>query len=476
MTQDHGQAPASTGSNAEAERLRGSLVGLERELDEALREMAVLDRRSRDAQAAIRHAAASLAAIRASSSWRAIEVGRRVATRLRRLALAAGPRSGRSPGVPAAVRQAPLGVNLAGYIGAESGLGEAARASIRALALAGIPTALNDVPGVQRATDRTFTAFSADNPHPVNLVHLNADNMVPFRLARGRRYFRGRYTIGFWFWELSRFRHEWAGAFRVVDEVWAATRFASDAIRAASPVPVVRMPLPVTVPRADAVGRAHFGLPARRFIFLFTFDVSSQLERKNPLAVVRAFQRSGAAARGALLVLKFTNGDFDREAVDRLAAAAGPGVVLFDGYMARPELNALVGACDCYVSLHRSEGFGLTMAEAMALGKPVVATAYSGNMDFMSADTAALVACRLVPLDRHHGPYPPGFEWAEPDVDDAARAMRVLASSPDGAAELGRRGADAVRSILGPEAAAARYRRRLEAIHAGAPASGREDA
>jgi glycosyltransferase involved in cell wall biosynthesis len=476
MTPDPGQAPGSTGMPLDAERARAGLAGLERAVDEALGELAGLERRSRDAQAGIRHAAASLAAIRASSSWRTLEIGRRAADRLRWLALAAGGRRRRSGGVPAAVRQAPLGVNLAGYIGAESGLGEAARASIRTLALAGIPTALNDVPGVQRATDRSFTAFSADNPHPVNLVHLNADNMVPFRLARGRRYFHDRYSIGFWFWELSRFRHEWAGAFRVVDEVWAATRFARDAIRAASPVPVVRMPLPVAVPEPAALGRAHFGLPERRFVFLFTFDVSSQVERKNPLAVVRAFQRSGAASDGALLVLKFTNGHFNREAVDRLAAAAGPGVVLFDGHMARPELNALVSACDCYVSLHRSEGFGLTMAEAMALGKPVVATAYSGNMDFMSPDTAALVGYRLVPLDRHHGPYPPGFEWAEPDVDGAAQAMRALASSRERAMELGRRGADAVRSILGPEAAAARYRRRLEAIRSGAPAPVHEDA
>jgi len=236
------------------------------------------------------------------------------------------------------------------------------------------------------------------------------------------------------------------------------------------------MPLPVSAPTPGPFGRGHFGLPERRFVFLFTFDVSSQMERKNPLAVVRAYRRAALPRDRSMLVLKFTNGHFDREAVGRLAEAAeGTDLLMLDGCMDRLELNALTSACDCYVSLHRAEGFGLTMAEAMALGKPVIATGYSGNMDFMTADTAALVGYRLEPLKRDYGPYPRGFEWAEADEDGAARLMRRMVEAPHWALELGRRGSEGVAAVLGPEVAAERYRRRLDALYRGSCAVGDED-
>lgn len=467
---------------AENSRLRDTLDALEHEVDDALREMAAAALRQRQIQAEIRAAETALGAIRSSNSWRALEALRRLGLNARgwRMRLAGGTRWKPRPrrrGVPDAVRQAAVGVNVAGYLAAESGLGEAARASIRTLRHAGLPFALNNVPGPQRALDPEFTAFVTDNPHPFNLVHLNADNMAWFAGERGAAYFRDRYTVGFWFWELSRFRPDWMGAFNVVDEVWMATRFACAAVRGVSPVPVVWMPLPVAAPPRRAVGRAHFGIPADRFAFLFTFDVSSQMERKNPLAVARAFRRSGTGRTRATLVLKFTNGHVDRLAVRRLQEETdGLSVLMLDGHMDRAELGALMGSCDCYVSLHRAEGFGLTMAEAMTLGKPVIATAYSGNVDFMTADTSCLVDYRLVPLTRDYGPYLRGFEWAEPDVDQAADAMKRMVESPDWAAELGSRGPAAIKRHLGLDPAADRYRRRLAAIQAGATETVDEDA
>jgi glycosyltransferase involved in cell wall biosynthesis len=470
---------------AENDDLRRQLEALRGEVVSSIEEISALSRRQRDVQERMRTAEAMLAAIRASNSWRALELVRRVRLRARGIrmgmaGLVGRQRAVRRPRVPENVCRSELGVNVAGYLAAESGLGEAARSSVRALERADIPFVLNDVPGPQRATDRTYSSFVSENPHPFNLVHLNADNMGAFEKQQGRQYFRDRYTIGFWFWELSRFRDDWVRSFRVVDEVWAASRFARDAIGASAPavLPVIRMPLPVTAPDVAALGRAHFGIPDDRFAFLYTFDVSSQTERKNPLAVVRAFRRAGLAPERAMLVLKFTNGQCDREAVRRLTeAGAGSPVLMLEGVMDRPELTALVNACDCYVSLHRAEGFGLTMAEAMVLGKPVIATAYSGNMDFMTADTACLIDYRLVPLTRDYGPYLRGFEWAEPDVDQAAQAMRRLVEAPEPARELGARGRAMVGAHLGLEAVARRYRHRLDAVRAGSkPGSGDEEA
>jgi glycosyltransferase involved in cell wall biosynthesis len=371
--------------------------------------------------------------------------------------------------VPAFVRAAPTGVNVAGYLDTESGMGEAARASIRSIEAAGLPVALNNVPSRLRAEDRTHAgAFVTENPHPFNLVHLNADNMGWFAAARGRRYFKDRYTIGYWFWELSTFREEWLPFFGYVDEVWAATEFVRAAIQNVTTLPVVRMPLPVVVPAAPPLGRAHFGLPDRAAMFLYAFDVSSVVERKFPLGAIAAFRRAALARDQAVLVLKFTNAEYDRAAVRRLhEEAEGLNVVLLDGYMARAELTALIATADCYVSPHRSEGFGLTLLEAMALGKPVVATNYSGNVDFMTAANSYPIDYRLLALTRDYGPYMRGAEWAEPDLDQMAGAIRDVVAHPDEARARGARARADVERDWSPAATARHVRERLESIRQG---------
>ena len=160
-------------------------------------------------------------------------------------------------------------------------------------------------------------------------------------------------------------------------------------------IPVVRMPLPIVLPSLPPHGRAHFGIPEGPRMFLYIFDVSSQTERKNPLAAVRAFRRAALPHDAAVLVLKFTNPEYDRAGVRRLhEEAAGLNVVMLDGYFDRPDLCALINCADCYLSPHRSEGFGLTLLEAMSLGKPLIGTAYSGNMDFMTPETATCSTTR----------------------------------------------------------------------------------
>ena len=207
-----------------------------------------------------------------------------------------------------------------------------------------------------------------DNPHPFNLVHLNADNMGWFADGRGRAYFRNRYTIGYWFWELAAFRDEWVPLLRLT-----STRCGPRATSCASrsqpgrPSPSSACRCPSCCPPMPALGRAHFGLPARGTVFLYIFDVSSQTERKNPIGAIEAFRRAGFERDEAVLVLKFTNAEYDRDAVRSLhEQPQGLNVMLLDGYMDRDELCALLAAADCYLSPHRSEGFGLTMLESMA--------------------------------------------------------------------------------------------------------------
>jgi glycosyltransferase involved in cell wall biosynthesis len=461
-------------------RLTSELGSICRESEAALDDLQRLVARYQQVQQDSAVTQSRIAAIRASNSWRAIEVLRRLKGRWRGTGPGAAMAAERRRGprtVPDFVRTAPLGVNVAGYLDTESGMGEAARASIRSLEAAGIPVALNNVASRLRKQDRTYVErFGDANPHPFNLVHLNADNMGWFADGRGRDYFRNRYTIGFWFWELSAFRDEWVHCFDYVDEVWAASDFVRESFAVRSTVPVVRIPLPVELPAIPAHGRAHFGLPETATAFLYVFDVSSQSERKNPRGAIEAFRRAAFAYNDAVLVLKYTNAEYGRDAVQELRQQAeGLNVRFLDGYMDRPELCALLATADCYFSPHRSEGFGLTMLESMSLGKPVIATAYSGNMDFMNAANSFLLPYKMAMLERDYGPYMRGAAWADPDLDEAARLLRLIAEHPDEARARG----DIAREEIGrqrhPSVTGAAVRQRLEAIRASRPTARSED-
>jgi glycosyltransferase involved in cell wall biosynthesis len=445
------------------------------ETEEALAEFARLARREQDLRHDIRLTRIHVDDILNSRTWRALELYRKA--RIRAGLSGVNPAAIRAAvrrrwinrPLPRAVRDQPAGINVAGYLDAESGMGEAARASIRSIEAAGLPVALNNVPSLLRTRDASYRAAFVDtNPHPFNLIHLNGDNMPAFAAARGRRYFRDHYTIGYWFWELSTLRPDWAPFAGYVDEVWTATRFVRDAVSAACTVPTVRMPLPIVLPPIPSLGRAHFNLPEEPRVFLYIFDVSSQTERKNPVAAIRAFRRAGLPHDDAVLVLKFTNPEYDRAGVRRLhEESAGLNVVFLDAYLDRPELCALVNTADCYLSPHRAEGFGLTLLEAMRLGKPVIGTAYSGNMDFMTAENSYPLDYSLVTLTRDYGPYFRGAVWADPDVDHAARLIRQVVEHPSEAADRGGRARADVEREWNADVTGRAVRDRLEAIRAG---------
>jgi glycosyltransferase involved in cell wall biosynthesis len=369
---------------------------------------------------------------------------------------------------PGAGRPAPggeLGVNLIGYLTADNGVGEAARLVASSLEAAGVPRALvNFEAGSRRRRgDGALAGLGAANPYGVNLVHVNADQVRVFAAHHGPGFFAGRYNIGFWMWELADFPPEWDDRFHWFDEIWTPSAFTSEAIARRAPVPVWTSPLPLLQHRTAALERDHFGIPEDRFVFLFAFDFASVFERKNPLGVVEAFRRAFRRDDRVLLVLKCANADADPTNADRLRDTCdGDSVRLLDKYLARPEVASLMHAADAYVSLHRSEGYGLTMAEAMGIGKPVIATGYSGNLQFMDARNSFLVPYRLVEVNGSAGPYPPGRLWAAPDTGEAAALMRQVFEDRATAAQVGERARADMATRLSPEAVGTAIRERLE--------------
>jgi glycosyltransferase involved in cell wall biosynthesis len=367
-------------------------------------------------------------------------------------------------------KDAGLGLNIVGFFRHAFGVAEAARCSARAADAAHIPTAI--VPckiGTESGVvDETWTPrFRDDNPYPVNLFHLDAPQTVLIDKCHGAQFRRSRYNIAYWAWELPEFPDAWLANFDFIDEVWTPSRFVQESIGAKSPVPVHVMPHAVGLPATTPASRAGLGLPSHDLLFLTVFDLGSTQARKNPQAALDAFRHAYPDPRGVHLVVKTQGGDNEgREAEAlRVAVAETPGTTLIHRSMSRAELAALQAACDCFVSLHRAEGFGMALAESMLAGRPVIATGWSGNLEFMNPDNSCLVNHRLVEIEHTIGPYKKGQQWAEPDIEHAAWWMRELAEKPARREEIGRAGQAHVREYLAPQRIGELYARRLKALY-----------
>ena len=273
------------------------------------------------------------------------------------------------------------------------------------------------------------------------------------------------YRIAYWNWELETVPGEWVKVAELVDEIWSPTRFVADAMRARMPCPVHHILPGVEVGPVEQVTRASLNIPEDHFVFLFMFDLHSQLHRKNPGAVFRAFQSAFRENDKATLLIKTTGGDIHSADLDLVRKTIrGPNVILLDKLMTRAQAYGLIGMADCFVSLHRSEGFGLGLAEAMLMGKPVIATGYSGNMDFMNRENSLLVDYEMVEINEDRPIYTRGNFWAEPSIKQAAAYMRQVFENADAAAARAERVQPEIQRLLSLEAAGERMRKRLEQI------------
>ena len=370
----------------------------------------------------------------------------------------------RLPKAEAGKRVAAEAATLIGLFGAPLGHGAAAHLCAMELRAAGIDVAEVDMSAAVGAPVETMIADAKPNDGAAILM-MNPDTSV-HALSRGAAdLVRGRRVIGYWVWELETPPPHWRVGRGLVHEIWTPSAFAAQAARAAFDVPVIVVPHPAALnpppamtPARRAAGRLRIGASAEDFVVFQSFSLASSLERKNPLGAIAAFRAAFNGDPSARLVIRMSQADRYPQAAQRLRAAvydAGPTVMLIDAPAGLDELHALYAACDVYISLHRSEGFGLNLAEAMLAQRAVIATAWSGNVDFMDEASSALIPAKLVPVRDAQRVYTvAGARWAEPDHDAAVAALRKLRDDPSARAALAKAGAEKARATLGGGAAA----------------------
>ena len=366
-------------------------------------------------------------------------------------------------------------VTVVGPHGHGSGLGAAARACVEAFKAAAIPVeVLNLVADWGRNDEHAGNGQVERVRGDINVIHFNPDVIVENVSQFGAGQFDGGYNIGFFFWETSRACLAHRLGMELVDEIWVATEYNREVFQAITDKPVVVVGTPV--PRIDDlawVSRARFGLPEGPFTFLYTFDGASRLTRKHPLGAVRAFQQAFPGDDAVRLVLKTQNTQWLSGADERIYAELrrlsrqDRRIVILDESFSANEVHGLISVCDCYVALHRSEGFGFGMAEAMKLRVPVIATGYSGNADFTTESTSWPVRHRLVPVTAREFVYEEeGQQWADPDLAHAAERMREVRNDPQRDAKVEAAFA-LVQSRYNETTVGRTFRERITAIRAG---------
>jgi len=356
------------------------------------------------------------------------------------------------------------GVNVYGYAFAESGTGQIVRSVVAALAAEGIPYAVVPFTRTISRQQQAFDDVGTGRPSfDTNLICINADQVPVFFENMRDQLPPGARNIGVWAWEVEDFPAAMAGSERDLDEVWGISEFTAAALSRRLTKPVHAFPLPVVVPDVQRRSRGELGMPDG-FLFLFCFDYDSVFRRKNPLAAVAAFRRAFGDRTDVVLYIKTTNaGRHIAEHEELCLAAAGrSNIVIRDAYVSSDEYFAMLDACDCYVSLHRAEGFGLTVAEAMALGKPVISTAYSSTLELTNESNSFLVPMQLVEVGEGSPPYSPHARWAEPDVAAAAEQMARVYADRDAAAAVGQRARADIETLHSPSARGPLLRRLLD--------------
>lgn len=383
-------------------------------------------------------------------AWRLLPAG------LRREALARGAAllAPRPDVVPPARSD---GVAIGGEIGRSSGLGQAARLIQAGIQHLGLPA----------------TSFEAGPLAPRNvaippaghalLLVVNAPVLPAALLRMPKHMLRGRRVIANWYWELPTVPASWQAAAKCVHEIWVSSEFTRASLEPLAPgrIRVVHLPVAIAPPTPSPRTRLDFGLPSDQFIVLTSFSLASSFARKNPLGAIAAFRRAFADQPDALLLLKLSHVEDYPEDLARIhaALAGAANIRVITETLPQPDLYALIACADAVLSLHRSEGFGLVPAEAMALGKPVLATNWSGNVDFMDASCAMPIPYRLIPAQDPRGVFEaPGAVWADADIEAASVALRQLAADPSLRARLGHAAQETVRTKLGTQTLAAALR------------------
>lgn len=364
----------------------------------------------------------------------------------------------------------PMGINVFGPLATASGLGTAARAMAKAVKTSGVPFELNAF-DLSSGELRPWVGETRAKPaYRVNLLIVNADSIARIFAAYPPGFFDDAYNIAVWQWELASPRSDSFYAFEGIDEVWTNSTFQVEAIRTIAPVPVTCIHLPVVAPAVPVpANRAAFGIPEGQYVFLMPFDVGSTSARKNPFAVIEMFNKVKAERPNVHLVLKYHSAKYEQGFVrSLLAAVAGStSITIISAELSLQQLDSLRASCDCLVSAHRSEGFGLNIAEFLSLGKPVIATNYSGNVDFFDEAVGFPISFGLTELTQQTGPYQPGFVWAEPSSHSLQSQMLQVVDDATEVANRGRAAASRISSLLSLETIGGAIARRIADLQLG---------
>jgi len=379
-----------------------------------------------------------------------------------------------SPRPTPALETLPGTITVAGFLRSTTGLGAAARLCLTALSEAGYDVRFVDIGaafGQSDYPDARLPGLPAGPGGGVVLVHANPHMLPLAYMTIGRSVLRGKHVIGCFVWELAAIPRAWQGMLDLVHEIWAPSEFTRRAFACATDKPVQVVPYPVAVgdrlrlsESAERFTRDQLGIPEGAFTALSMQHMGSTLGRKNLIGAIRAFKQAFGAAADRVLVLKLADMDQWPEAAARIRNEIGsaPNIMVLEGKLSTEEILGLIWCCDSVLSLHRAEGFGLVLAEAMLLGKPVIATRWSGNLEFMTDENSVLIDCSLVSAfdEDAHLYVDKNQRWAEPDVAAASAWLRRLASDP----ELRRRIGDRARRDVAAALGADHYRMRVREL------------
>lgn len=329
----------------------------------------------------------------------------------------------------------PDGINLIGAIKAEIGLGQSCRLLANAVSKTNIPSVIynykitNSVPQKDKEFDNRI---SSDIKYNINLIHINPYDLPLAMATLGKDFFSKRYNIGYWLWELEKFPDEWLPCLKYVDEIWTPAEFVSKSIREITKLPVKTIPYAIEAnPKANA-NREYFGLPEDKFLYLTMFDSNSTIERKNPIASIKAFKKAFKATDDTVgIVVKVNNAQKNDIAIIKDILEGYKNIYIIDKILDKEEVNSLIELSDVLVSLHRAEGFGLPIAEAMLLGTPTIVTAWSANMSFSTVQNSCLVDYNLIEIEEDYAMYKKGNRWADPSIEQASEYMIKLKSDEE---------------------------------------------
>jgi glycosyltransferase involved in cell wall biosynthesis len=362
----------------------------------------------------------------------------------------------------------PRGVNILSHFSYPSGIQQAALFTKRALETAQFGVSCRDVSAFPCFDVEDRAPFLGLEVFPVTIINVAPQPYFSVAYERGGLLRRsGIYRIAYWAWELDSIPEEWIELTPLLDAIWAPTGFVADAFRQRMPLPVHEVLPGVELSEIETVTKADLGIPESNYVFLFMFDMCSQMVRKNPLALIQAFRTAFGRSDNATLVIKVSRGRSHPGAFAALEQAAREaGVLVVDEVLSRARAYGFIQMCDCFVSLHRAEGFGLCLAEAMLMGKPVIATNYSGNLAFMHPGNSLLVDYKLAEIADDNPIYNRGNHWAEPSIEHAASLMRSCYDNPERAAALGATGQAEAKEKLSLKAAGQRMAEQLAKVPA----------